>query len=216
MEKGFSNKRLRLIRSPGEQSPRANRNGWSPRLFSAYSIGQIEHRDILYHHVCIHWYCLERTEPPAPYDRLIAEYDRLPPRIRQFMETEVNRYFTESEVQALRQFLATRYRLAVVAEEISIPAVGAGAFRRDGADEVFHFLELDRGEGYDLPITVWGYYTLARCPTSPVLAAGVEFLEKALEGLGAAGLIDSPELGRVVAKLYSEDGLYVVRDRKSC
>jgi len=181
------------------------------RLFRAYSIGELQKGELTYYHVRFNWYRLDRLEPLAPLENLVADYDSLEELQRKTAREEVLRYLTEEEVWELRLYLRERHGMEVIAEEVPLPiATPRGPFQ-GGESTVYEFLELSEREDYPLSFRVWGYYTLSGCLCTPTLEAGCRFLEKALELLKVHTSVRPKDLEGVVKAIYLEEGLYVKR-----
>jgi len=180
------------------------------RLFKARSTGNLVRESTVYYDVAFNWYCLERNEPPAPYEQLIAGYEALDNRRRALLEADVNRYLTAAESNALKAYLLGKHGLEASMEEIPLPIEGRTFLTGAGArNVVYDFLELSEEEGYSLSFKIWGYYTTTNCLSSPSLEKGVEFVEKSLELLGFDPEISQNRLYQVVKALYDRYGLYV-------
>lgn len=185
----------------------------SVRLFRAYSIGNLTRSGEVYYDVKFNWYCLDRTEPVAPYDFLIADCDRLDERHLNALQKDVNRYFTEEEIHSLSKYLEERYGLGLTTEEVAIPIKQRGEFFAEGNEVVYDFIELSEKENYSLPFKVWGYYTILGCLSSPELENGVLFLRKSFELLGLPLTWSEKELERVARTIYEREGLLVKNQR---
>ncbi len=179
------------------------------RLYSAYSIGEMERDRVTYYGVRIHWYRLDRTEPVVPFERLIAGFDRLQETVRRQAVEQVLRYLTEEEVWGLRTYLRERHGLEVIAEEVSLPIeVPTGPFYSPYG-EVYDFVELSEQEGYPLSYKIWGFYSLRGCLSGPNVKEGVRFLQKALQRLNIPNTFQTEKLEGVVKAVYFEEGLMV-------
>lgn len=197
---------------PGGRTPTVGGSLQPLRLYRAYSVGEIERDRITYYGVRLHWYRLDRAEPVAPLERLVADYERLSePKRRQAVE-QVLRYLTEEEVWGLRAYLRERHALEVIAEEVPLPIEAPTGPFHSPYGEVYEFLELSEKEDYPLPYKIWGYYTLRGCLSGPNVADGARFLEKALQKLRIPHQLQSKDLEGIVKALYFEEGL-VVRPR---
>ena len=181
----------------------------SVRLYRAYSIGNLTRSGEVYHDVKFNWYCLERAEPVAPYEILIADCDRLDERHLNALKKDVNRYFTEEESHSLGTYLEERYGLGLTTEEVAIPIKQRGEFFAEGNEVVYDFIELSEKENYPLPFKVWGYYTIEGCLSTPELENGVLFLRKSVELLGLPLSWSNSELESIAKTIYERDGLLV-------
>lgn len=181
----------------------------STRLFRAYSHGSLTKADQVYHGVKFNWYCLERTEPVAPYARVISDYERLDGRYRDAMQREVDRYFTEQETQRLAAYLKERYGLPLAVEEIALPLKKKGSFFEEGSRVIYDFLELCAKPGYSPAFKVWGYYTLTGCLSVSDLDNAVQFIRKSLRLLELKDTFSDFDLENVAKTLHEKDGLVV-------
>lgn len=179
------------------------------RLYRAYSIGEMEKDRITYYGVRFSWYRLDRTDPVAPFERLIAGFDRLTETVRRQAVEQVLRHLTEEEVWGLRTYLRERYGLEVIAEEVPLPIEAPTGPFDSPYGEVYEFLELSEQEGYPLPYKIWGYYSLRGCLSGPNVKDGVRFLEKALHRLKIPHTFPPEALEGVVKAVYFEEGLVV-------
>ncbi len=184
------------------------------KLYKAYSVSNLLTEDAVYHNVKITWYCLERREPPAPFEVLIKDYYSLPEKLRKILENDVRRYLTATELEALRRYMESKYDIEVFAEEVKLPISRKGFFPENEGVTVYDFLELSEKDGYNLPFKVWGYYTTSNAITTPSLERGVRFLSRALEYLGMEDEFSREELERVVGYIFERELLYV--KKKDC
>ncbi len=179
------------------------------KLYKAYSVSNLLTEDAVYHSVRITWYCLEREEPPAPYEVLIDDYRSLPDKVRKIMEADVKRYLTARELESLKNYMESRYDIEVFAEKVDLPVRNKAFFPSDDRVTVYDFLELSEKDGYNLPFKVWGYYTTSNAITTPSLEKGIRFLTRALEYLGLEEGFSREELERVVGYIFERERLYV-------
>ncbi|WP_170920323.1 hypothetical protein [Desulfacinum hydrothermale] len=203
-------RRFHVIR--GGRGGRGQGGGLRPLvLFRAYSIGELQREELTYYNVRFNWYRLDRTEPVAPWEHLVADFYSLDERLQKKAREEVLRYLTEEEVWELRLYLREHHGLEVIAEEVSLPILSPRGPFWGGEKTVFHFLELSERPDYSLPFRVWGYYSLAGCLCTPTLEAGCRFLEKALAHLKVKKAVGRKDLEGVVKAIYLQEGLYVRR-----
>ncbi len=179
------------------------------RLYKPYSVTNLLTEDAVYHNVKITWYCLERKNPPAPYEVLIDNYFSLPRKLQKVLELDVKRYLTGGELKMLKLYMESRYDIEVLADHVEIPVTRKAFFSDNDRAVVYDFLELSEKEGYDLPFKVWGYYTTDNAIATPSLERGVHFLIKALEYLGIDAKYSREELERVVGYIFERELLYV-------
>ncbi len=182
-----------------------------PRLFRAYSTGDFAKGDLIYTEVKFNWYCLDRTAAHIDYSTAIAEYAALGDRERRHLERTIDRYFSETEVWQLRDYLASIFSLGLEVEEVSLPIRERSYLFEEGSSVIYDFLELSERESYDLPFKVWGYYTLAHSLAAPSMQSGIELLRKAFEALRLSMAFSDDDLSRVLSRIYREDGLFVKR-----
>jgi len=143
----------------------------SIKLFEAYSMAN----DSKYGEFKIYWFYEERKVPVAPYEVLIYGYEP-----KYHSEMTVNEYFTEEEIELLREYLekAHHSKLYVQEEILPIPnnllpfsAIGSSStYSIIKADEnnieckhietIEDYILLSEEKGYSLPFKVSGYYSL--------------------------------------------------------
>ena len=132
------------------------------------------------HEVALHWFCVERTTEFPPFTELIMNHKGLTDEARTTAETVVSEFFTEEEFHLLRAYLIDQHRqdlrTAVLVAPVSAlhPDHGTrvGAERPFGRQEIEAggrkgFVKLSEAEGYPLPFTVWGYYSLPHAVALP-------------------------------------------------
>lgn len=204
-------KRFRVIQ--GGKRDRGQTPLHFKRLFRTYSIGDLTRRGEVYHDVRFNWYCMERMEPVAPYETLIADHGKLEERHLDALKKEVDRYFTEEEVRQLGDYLKTRYGLDLEVEEVNLPVKKRSGFFAEGNKVIYDFLELSERDNYVLSFKVWGYYTIVGCLSTPELEDGVSFLRKSFQLLGLPSVWSNQDLQRVARTIYEQEGL-VVRNHK--
>lgn len=180
-----------------------------PRLSMAYSVSNLVKGESVFHDVKFNWYCLERRGPAFPPSQLIADYESRDERERRLLERELNRYFTDEEIELLRGYLLERYGMSLETEEVEIPLRERRSLFGEGSSVIYDFLELSEKDGYSLPFKVWGYYTLQNCLTSPSLENGVRLVRRALELLEIDFDFTDSRLEAVLKKIYEEKGLFV-------
>jgi hypothetical protein len=185
-----------------------------PRLYRAYSVSDLQRDQVVYHDVRFNWYYLEREQPPFPFEDLIYDYSKTEDKQRSFLEREAGRYFTEAEIEDLREYLFEKYGMQLFAESIPLPLKERGAFFEEGSSVIYDFLELSEKEGYPLPFKVWGYYTVNRCISSPSLEDGVRFLTLALELLDIGSDVKRSSIESVVKEIHAREGLLVGSNRQ--
>lgn len=184
-----------------------------PRLFRAYSYGNLTRADQIYHGVKFNWYCLERAEPVAPYTQVISGYESLDGQCRDAMQREIDRYFTDQETRELGVYLQERYGLPLAVEEVALPLKHKGGFFEEGGSVIYDFLELCAKPDYPLAFKVWGYYTLTRCLSASDLDNALRFIRKSLALLGLKDTFSSGDLEAVARTLHEQDGLVVKNQR---
>lgn len=181
----------------------------SPRLFRAFSVGDFSKGEMIYSEVRFTWYCLDRSLVHIDYHTAIADYEKLSDRDRRSLERTTDRYFSEAEIQMLREYLSSSFGLELETEVVPLPIRERSFLFEEGSSVIYDFLELSEKEGYNLPFKVWGYYTLAHSLASPSLENGIQFLRKALKDLGLSPAFSDDELRHVLSRIYRENGLFV-------
>ncbi len=120
--------------------------------------------------VTLHFFIPERTEPVAPYPKLILGYSHMTADQKASAEATARELFTEEEYRALRDYLCRRREdlrtgMLIAPFNALKPAneLGLGFSRplkqRAPDTEGGGFFRLCDEPGYDLPFPVWGYYT---------------------------------------------------------
>lgn len=198
--------RFRVIQG-GKQNKRADMG--PPKLFRVHSIGNLTKAGKVYYDVKFNWYCLERIVPIAPYEQLIADYERLNEKQASALTKEIDRFFTEDESRRLENYLQERYGMPLNTEEIALPIKQKGGFFEEGNKVVYDFIELSEKPDYPLPFRVWGYYTILGCLSTPDLDNAVLFLRRSLELLGLSINLSSKDLESVARAVYEREGLVV-------
>jgi hypothetical protein len=182
-----------------------------PRLFRAYSTGNFAKGEMIYNEVRFNWYCLERARHHLDYSTAIADHAILEDRERRHLERTVERYFSEIEVDMLRDYLATQFNLGLEVEVVPLPIRERSFLFEEGSSVIYDFLELSERKGYNLPFKVWGYYTLAHSLAAPSMQSGLELLRKTFEELRLSLPISDDDLRRALSRIYREHGLFVKR-----
>jgi hypothetical protein len=128
--------------------------------------------------VTVHWFCVGRKTPIAPYASVLMGYRSLSEEARPRAEKMVDEFFRESEFHQLRNYLHDRHhedlRTAMLVTPVSAikpdTATRTGTLRPFGIPSAIEREELTiyrlaEEAGYNLPFTVWGAYAAA--PRSP-------------------------------------------------
>lgn len=136
------------------------------KLYEAYSIVDRFYTDES--RAKLHWFCWMREKPIGPYKRLIRDYEP-----RSYSEYAINEYFTECEIEQLREYLERAHDLSIHIEEIDLPisnnvmpysAIGSFSMCKIYENNIIErkILEdyhmLSKETGYSLPFNVCGYY----------------------------------------------------------
>ena len=123
--------------------------------------------------ITFHWFCVGRTTPLAPYATLIMGHRNLSDAALARAEATVDEFLSEPEFHQLRAYLRNRHgedlRTTLLVAPVSAVKPDAGthvgqerpfAQIEVGAATGKGFHRLSEDEGYTLPFTVWGYYSL--------------------------------------------------------
>jgi hypothetical protein len=180
------------------------------RLFRAWSIiDEYLNQD----QVKFNWFVVGRPSPVIPYEELIENYDQDREEIW-YDQMWVNEFFTEAEVEELRDYLQRSHEVDVQVEEVQLPVrtggLSYGLLLISGQS---NFYTLADEEGYKLSISVLGHYDLKKDTSSNLLSyeelqTGTKLLEKVFANLD----ISMPDQNKVFAllnEIYEETGLYV-------
>jgi hypothetical protein len=130
-------------------------------------------------------------------------------RERRHLERTIDRYFSETEVGMLREYLSLNFGLGLDLEEVPLPIRERSYLFEEGSSVIYDFMELSEKEGYDLSFKVWGYYTLAHSLGSPSMQRGIQLLRRAFQELRLSMALSDDDLQRVLNTVYREDGLFV-------
>ncbi len=201
-------RRFRVIRGGKDTTGEAPPEG-SFRLFRARSTGDLQVGDVIYHDVQITWYCQERRDPLEISEEWIEGYEQLPEMQRKMLENELRRCLTANELRTLSDYLERRYGLEVTGEEVALPMGKHVRLFDRGQELVYDFVDLSEKESYPLPFSVWGFYTLEGCLSSPSLEQGIRFLDLALERLNLRRNVSRRELENAVKSIFDEERLLV-------
>lgn len=183
------------------------------KLLSGYSIiDNFNGRD----GVRLNWIHVGRKRPPAPYRRLISNYDSVDKRLVPYFEECVKELFTTDEAKALETYLKENHGILVKINEESLPVSGLFIplpYKEIPPASGRGFYDLSAEKGYNLPFKVWAYYDLRNCIPSLALQKdlkekGVLYLELALEALNCLSGIGRDELGKLVESIYDKHGLF--------
>lgn len=138
-----------------------------PKLYKAYSIVD----DFMDEsRVKFHWFCWTRENPIGPYERLIIDYEP-----GDYSEYSINEYFTECEIEQLREYLKRVHDLRIHIEKIILPisknvipysAIGSFSLckiyenNRIESKLIEDYYVLSNEIEYSLPFEVRGYFNL--------------------------------------------------------
>jgi hypothetical protein len=153
----------------GVSKPIKASNAVKPKLFSAYSIID----DFCGHgRVKVHWFYCDRIRPIIPYELLIQNYQPGDA----YTENCINEFFTEYEIDLLREYLWEFHGDKLYPCKVSLPIFEKSApFSAIGTSSTINFdpktgeahfettadyYELFHEEEYTLPFRVEGYFDL--------------------------------------------------------
>lgn len=162
------------------------------------------------------WFVVGRTEPPAPWDEIILDYDEEDDNAvyDRIMVTEL---LNELEVEQLTAYLDHTHQLALNLEEVELPVKSGGLSHGllliSGAKG---FYPLAEEEGYPLAVSVLGHYDCkeietGRCLSSEDLDAGSKFLQ-CLSDYWPDDSADRSKDRELLQKIYADTGLRVIQD----
>ncbi len=183
------------------------------RLFKAWSVidkflGQEQVR--------MEWFVVGRTEPPAPWDELIRDYDEEDENAA-YDQIMVNELLNEIEIEQLAAYLDDKHQLELNYEEAELPiksgGLSYGLLLISGAKG---FYPLAEEKGYPLQVSILGHYDcqvpdIPRCLSNQDLDTGSRFLEY-LAANGYAVLRGRSSNQDLLKKIYAETGLKVILD----
>jgi hypothetical protein len=183
------------------------------RLFRAWSnIDQFLEQE----QVRMEWFVVGRTEPPAPWDQIIEDYDANDDNAA-YDQLMANELLSEGEIEQLKIYLEGTHQLELTIEEVKLPiksgGLSHGLLLING---VKGFYPLAEEEGYPLEVSILGHYDCEipdtpRCLSAKELDAGIKFLE-CLSANFSREAPDKAKDHELLQKIYAETGLKVVRD----
>ncbi|MHC1742764.1 MAG: hypothetical protein AB9873_07000 [Syntrophobacteraceae bacterium] len=205
-------KRFRVI-AGGKSKPGPPEDS-QPCLYRAHSMGTYVKGEATFEDVVFHWYCLDRDGSPVSYGMAIAGYESMDPELRRPFERFVDRHFTESEIEALEDYLSQKYGLELFCERIGLPVKDRAFLFEEGSEVIYEFIELSERPDYSLPFKVWGYFTLQGLTPQPMFEDGIEFVEELLRQLRLAPPVDRDRLEVILKDVYKNRGLVVRKIEK--
>jgi hypothetical protein len=169
--------------------------------------------------VKFNWFVVGRSIPVFPYEELIDNYDENQDEAC-YDQMWVNEFFTEAEIEDLRDYLRTSHKVELQVEEVLLPVRAGGlsyGLRLISGQSRFYTLADE--EGYKLSISVLGQYDLEAEKSSHHLSdknlqIGTEFLRQVFTNLNLS-LLDDNELITLLNKIYEDTGLCVQQEKKS-
>jgi len=181
------------------------------RLFRAWSIidsffGQDQVR--------MDWFVVGRTEPLAPWDKLIRDYDEEDDNAvyDQIMASEL---LNEDEVKQLSQYLEQKHRLAINLEEVELPMISGGlSYGLRLISGAKGFYPLAEESDYPLEVSILGHYDCEiaappKCLSHKELEDGCKFLE-CLTNDWPDIKVDELKAAELLQKIYAATGLKIV------
>lgn len=196
-------------------------NDDSVRLFRASTV-KPEYRG--YKNVVFHWFMLNRAQPVAPYEMLIADHQALDRLAQLHLENVADEAFTEQEIAALGSYFKAHHHTELAVKALALPlqvegSVNPNAFTALSSQALYM---LSPEEGASLPFAVYGRFDLSRHDPidedeKEAQRLGVLYLQESLKTLGLAaeqdfaavdGKCSEAKLIEVVLKLR-EEGLQV-------
>lgn len=193
------------------------------RLFAAFSVlvHFQGHKNVIFQ-----WFRLNRKEPVAPYQQLIASYQLLDRLEQLHLESFIDEAFTEQEILELREHLRKARNLSLQIEELSLPIQQSAltnpfAFLAQSKQTLYMLNQEDKD--YDLPFLACGRYDLSQHePIDEDLEEahrlGLFYVKETLKALSIAaesdfdsadGRFSEAKLREIVARLRAEQGLEV-------
>jgi hypothetical protein len=125
------------------------------RLFRAWSIVEnFMDQD----QVKFNWFVVGRTEPVAPYEELVENYDENDEE-SVYDRLLVDEFFTAPEVEELRGYLQRIHKLQIEVEEISLPVRSGGlSYELLLISGKKNFYTLADEDGYNLSVAILGHF----------------------------------------------------------
>jgi len=180
------------------------------------------HKDVEFH-----WFMLNRAQPVASYQILIAGYEYLDRLEQLHLENLIDEAFTAQEIQALGAYLKEAHKSALVVEELTLPIqdtslININALPALGRQDIYM---LSEDTHYGLPFKVYGRFDLSQHEAIDEdqdevsqQQLGVLYLQAALKALGVAeemdlaaaeGEFSEARLSEVASKLRKEQGFHL-------
>jgi len=162
------------------------------------------------------WFVVGRTEPPAPWDAIIEDYDENDDNAA-YDQIMANELLNRDEVEKLTVYLEDKHQLEINIEEVELPiksgGLSHGLLLISGAKG---FYPLAEEEDYPLEVSILGHYDCAIPDSPPCLSAkdldaGMEWLDYLAANWSEGGR-DRSKDRELLQKLYTKTGLRVVRD----
>lgn len=162
------------------------------------------------------WFVVGRTEPPAPWDEIILDYDEEDDNAV-YDRIMVMEWLSEAEVEQLAAYLEHKHQLALNIEEVKLPVKSGGLSHGllliSGETG---FYPLAEEEGYPLAVAVLGHYDgrgveTLRCLSMQELNAGRKLLQY-LSDHCSDNIVDRLQDEELLKKIYAETGLKVIQD----
>ena len=131
-------------------------------LYRAHSIiKDFQYAERVFYDISVAWCVTERKTPVMPYEIGIKNYKRK--EVTTYGETALNELFTFKEVLALCTFLFKEKKLECQIEEAELPMCKecARCYQLNNEPDVEGCINVYETPGYNLPIKVTGYFTVA-------------------------------------------------------
>lgn len=182
------------------------------RLFKAWSIID---KFMEQEQVRMDWFVVGRTDPPAPWDEIIVDYDEEDANA-DYDRIMVTELLHEKEVEQLAAFLDRKHQLKLNVEEVVLPmrsgGLSHGLLLISGAKG---FYPLAEEEDYPLAVSVLGHYACqevdtGKCLSATDLDAGRSFLYHLFDHL-PEDIHDRSKDEELLEKIFADTGLRVIR-----
>lgn len=163
------------------------------------------------------WFVVGRTEPPAPWDALIMDYDEEDDNAvyDQIMASEL---LNEVEVEQLTAYLGGKHQLAINVEEVELPMRSGGlSYGLRLISGAKGFYPLAEEPEYTMNVSILGHYDcemqdMSKCLSPIDLDAGCKFLEFLTSNWTEMEKEESSARQELLQRIYAETGLRVVLD----
>ena len=185
------------------------------RLFRAWSVvdnynGQDQ--------VMFNWFVVGRKIPVDSYEKLIDNYDEKDDEAW-CDQLLVNEFFTEAEIEELKDYLLNYHQVEVQVKKVSLPIRSGGlSYGLQLINGANGFYTLADEDGYNLSVSVLGHFNVEEQDSSNLLAyedlqKGLDFVNIVFNNLNISWS-EQNDLPTLLNKIYKETGFCVQQKNK--